>query len=88
MRGEPETLEAFHTLWKEECAEWEAIRKSLTRGRDNGHGDRMPRVASAERVTRRLRQRLEARGERSVLDSLFARRLITRTLNKMSRSDA
>lgn len=84
MRTEPETLEAFHALWKEECAEWEAIRKSLTRGRDNGHGDRMPRVVSAERVTRRLRQRLADRGEVPLLDSLFARRLVTRTLNKLS----
>ena len=83
MRTEPETLEEFHTLWQRECEEWNSVRKSLTRGRDNGHGDRMPRVVTAERVTREWRRRIRARGEVSVLDSLFARRFITRALDKI-----
>lgn len=85
MTTEPETLEQFHALWKQECEEWNAIRKNLTRGRDNGHGDRMPRIVTGERVTREQRRRMQARGERSVLESVFARRFITRALDKLER---
>lgn len=82
MTRAPETLEEFKALWTKECEEWQAIRKSLTRGRDNGHGDRMPRVVSADRVTREQHRRMRARGEISVLESLFARRFVTRQLGR------
>lgn len=85
-KGEtPETVEAFEALWKAECEEWQAIRKEITRGRDNGHGDRMPRITTAARVTEVQRRRMRARGEISVLDSVFARRLITRAVSPLHR---
>ena len=88
MKTPPETLEEFHALWRQECEEWNAIRKNLTRGRDNGHGDRMPRIVTADRVTREQRRRMQARGETSVLDSLFARRFLTLALDKFEREHA
>lgn len=72
MKTAPETIEEFEALWTAECEEWIAIRdRWIEEGRE----------PSAYDVTAEQRRRMHEREELPVMDSVFARRLLTRTLD-------
>lgn len=65
-----ETLEEFKERWGKEFEEWSAIRDEMM-AKAKGP------VTAAE-VSDEQRRRMKERGETSVLDGVFARRLINR----------
>lgn len=73
MKQAPETIEEFQTLWAAECAEWQALRDELLAAGEE---------PSAHDVTEVQRGMMRARGELPVMDSIFARRLVTRAVDR------
>lgn len=72
--SDPETIEEFTRRWAVEHTEWTLIRDEMIAGGAQ---------PSAYDVTAEQRRRMTERGEVSVLDGVFARRLINRKLAKV-----
>jgi hypothetical protein len=72
--GDPTTIEEFKQRWSAEYADWCAIRDEMIDSREAGEG------VTAFEVTSEQRRRMKERGEVSVLDGVFARRMINRNV--------
>lgn len=72
---EPRNEAEFMARWAVECAEWDAIGRELLEQRAT--------VVVAFDISEEQRRRMAARGERSVIDTAFARKYVLPTAIKL-----